>query len=400
MGGDKPPAPSADALPFTLEIDTGGVKDLKTPLQDASTLYRLRNEAPPGSDILVRIAQNDLPVSIDAMWGAGYYDATVVVEVAGQPLALGANGVASAIRAADGYKGRRWSHRDPRDSRAVVRAEDHSGRGGPLAPLHPAYELPQRVIGLKPGDPAASASITAAQARIVDYYRAQSHPFAKVADPEPVVDFPSQAMDVTFDVTQGPTAGIGDISVSGLQTVDPAVVRTFIYTKPGEPYSPDEIAAIRRSLQRLEILSSVRVSEGEALDANGNLPLFVELTERKRHAVGGSILYSTLDGPEARAYWVDRNLFGGAETLRLEANVFYTTIDNPSQNNKTLLHGRSWRALRLQLHEAGPVGDAERPDGQRLRRARALGRLHGAPCLWEISASATASTTPFSPRPA
>lgn len=335
LGGDKPPAPSPDSITFTLEVDPGGVGDLKRPLQDASSLYRLRNESVPTADSLVRIAESDLPKLVDAMWGAGYYEAAVTVEVAGQALALGREPTAAAIRLADGYR-----NRGPVPVRIIAHP-------GPLFGLRrievidartkrffPPQDLPPRVVGLKPGDPAASGAVLGAQDRIVDHFRAEAHPFARVDGIAPVVDHPARAMDVTFAATPGPTAGIGDIAVSGLETVYPAVVRSFIYPTPGTPYSPEEIAGIRRSVQRLEILGSIRVREGDKLDRNGNLPLFVELTERKRHALGANVLYSTLDGPEVGAYWLDRNLFGGAETLRLEAKTFYTTTS--FEKNKSI----------------------------------------------------------------
>jgi translocation and assembly module TamA len=343
IGQVKPPPPSADALTFTVEVDPGGVPDLKQPLRDASNLWRLRGQSVPGAETLVRIAESDLPRLVDAMWGAGYYNAAVTIEVAGQPLSLLASPTQAAIRAASAY-------RNKAPVPIVIKAQP-----GPLFGLRrievldertkrffPAGQLPPKVVGLKPGDPAASNTITAAGARIVDHFRETAHPFAKIDRISPVVDHPADAMDVTMAATPGPTAGFGDITVSGLETVDPAVVRTFIYTKPGQPYTPLEIAAMRRSLLRLEILSAARIKEGTALDPNGNLPIFVELDERKRHAVGGSFLYSTLDGPEANVYWVDRNLFGGAETLRLEAKTFYQT--NVTGSNDTFdIANVSWR---------------------------------------------------------
>jgi translocation and assembly module TamA len=66
----------------------------------------------------------------------------------------------------------------------------------------------------------------------------------------------------------------------------------------------------------------IRIREATALDHNGNLPVFVEATDRLPYVVGFSAKYSTIDGPAAQLYWQDRNLFGGAESLRLESDVF------------------------------------------------------------------------------
>jgi translocation and assembly module TamA len=48
----------------------------------------------------------------------------------------------------------------------------------------------------------------------------------------------------------------------------------------------------------------------------------VEVTDRARNLVGASAGFSTLDGPTGRAYYENRNLFGGAERLRVEGAAF------------------------------------------------------------------------------
>jgi len=72
----------------------------------------------------------------------------------------------------------------------------------------------------------------------------------------------------------------------------------------------EKLAATRKSVASIEALGGVRVEDGPSLDKNGNLPILVETTERKRHAIGASAMFSNINGPALRAYWVDRNLFG------------------------------------------------------------------------------------------
>ncbi|PSC03416.1 hypothetical protein SLNSH_19010 [Alsobacter soli] len=323
--GEKPPEPSANAYPYDLTIDTQGApKEAKAAIEDASSLQRLRTEAPGAPDQLVRLAESDLPKIVDALWGLGYYDAAVTIDVAGVPLMLGQNRTEAAARAVTAYRGR---------ARVPIRIVANPGpqyvfrnifvlddaTGQPFTP----DQLPARVVKAKPGDPARSAEVVAAEAAIVDHFREQGHPFAKVTSRQPVVFHPARAMDVTLRVRAGPVANLGPITVSGAPDVDHAVVRSFIYAQPGDPYSPTALNGIRKSVSRIEALGGVRIREAEKLDANGQLPIFVELTERKRHAFGVSALYSTIDGPEVRTYWTNRNLFGGGEVLRLEASTFY-----------------------------------------------------------------------------
>jgi len=327
------PAPSPDALPYALTIDVvGGERGLVDALRDASTLQRLRADAPPDADALVRRAQADLPRLVDALWGAGHYNARVAVEVAGVALKLGEDRAAVAIRAAAPYQASA-----PVPVRIVadpgplfaVRALTILGPDG--APLGPDA-LPPRVVALAGGAPARTADIVAAQARIVDHFRAGSRPFARIVRADPVVVHPEAALDLTLVVDPGPVAALGEAVIRGAPGVDPATIRSFVYAEPGDPYSPEALASIRRSVSAIEALSSVRVRTPEdpgGLDPNGFLPIFVDVAERAPRAVGVSAQYSTRDGPALRAYWTHRNLFGGAERLRLEASVFYLTQRGP-----------------------------------------------------------------------
>jgi translocation and assembly module TamA len=104
--------------------------------------------------------------------------------------------------------------------------------------------------------------------------------------------------------------------------VDPAVIRSFVYVEPGDAYSPKAMADMRKSISRIQALGSVRIRESETLDAEGRLPVFVEVTERKPRVIGFSARYSTIDGPALHGYWEHRNLFGGAERLRVESDIF------------------------------------------------------------------------------
>ena len=67
---------------------------------------------------------------------------------------------------------------------------------------------------------------------------------------------------------------------------------------------------------------------GNGLDALGavdgiadDLEIDVEVVERDRRFIGFGANYSTNDGAGATAYWGHRNLFGGAEHLRLDADI-------------------------------------------------------------------------------
>jgi translocation and assembly module TamA len=56
-------------------------------------------------------------------------------------------------------------------------------------------------------------------------------------------------------------------------------------------------------------------------DASGSAPVIVEVSERKPRTIGAGVNYASTEGAGGDVYWVHRNLFGEAETLRLEARI-------------------------------------------------------------------------------
>ena len=149
-------------------------------------------------------------------------------------------------------------------------------------------ELPRRIIGLKPGDPAVASDIRAAETRIIDYFRKQGRPLAKVQSVAPVVDHAQDVMDVTLTVDPGAVAPFGEATIHGPQTFDPAIVRSFLYIRPGDPYTPAAIADARNSIRQIPAVGGVRITEGTALDAYGRLPYQVDVEDRLPYAIGAS----------------------------------------------------------------------------------------------------------------
>lgn len=346
--GEKPPEPSRNALPYLLKFNVEDASsDLKDALKQASTLYRTREDPPPDGETLVRRAESDLVPLLDALWGAGYYNAKLTIEIAGLPLRLGQTAGPGMVRTAESFRARETVPITVRADlgpqfrlRTIVISDAGTGHAFTEA------ELPSKIIKIRPGDPARAADVRAAQAALIDHFRNRSFPLAGVTRLRPRVDHPHTAMDVDIQVATGPRATFGPVTVSGQSEVDPKVVRSMIYIEQGDPYSAKAVAASRRSVLKLPAISSVRMREAEQLDPNGQLPLTADVTDRKPRVVGFSARYSTLDGPALRAYWQHRNLFGGAESLRLEGDLFAlrqttsSVFDNLKSFNLSDLGGR------------------------------------------------------------
>ena len=81
---DKPPEVSRAAISYALTVEVAGdPSGLKDAVRDASSLYSLRKDAPPDGEALARRAQSDFAPVIDALWGAGYYNASVTIAIDG-----------------------------------------------------------------------------------------------------------------------------------------------------------------------------------------------------------------------------------------------------------------------------------------------------------------------------
>lgn len=369
---EKPPEVSAATLPYALSFDVGDASDAKAltrTLQDASLLYRLRQDAPPDGETLARRMAADLNPLVDALWSQGYYNAELQVVVDGVALRVGAEPNAALVRALEGYRNRSVvpiAIRVQPGPVFALRSISVVETGGGLSP---AIADPAKISRLKAGDAATSASLRAAQAALVDHLRNQSRPLAKIVELRPVVDHPARSMDVTYVVAPGPVAGFGDISVGETGNIPPAVVRSFIYLEPGDPYSPKELADTRKSIATIPAVGSVRIREAEALDAAGNLPLSLGVTERPKRLFGFSTRYSTIDGPAVKTYWEHRNLFGGAERLRLEGSTFL--------------------APRIDGTKIQEIGDFERSDiGGRLSFSFLKPALYGSRYDWLLDGTA------------
>jgi translocation and assembly module TamA len=319
---DAPIAASPHALPYklTFTVPEGSGVSVST-LRDASSLYALRKDPPPDGFALALRARRDFAPLVDALWSQGYYDAQVAIRIDGVALPMGTGDFTAFQRAAETYRARAAAPVEvdvsPGKLFVLRRLAVLGGDGRPLA------DLPERILALRPGDAATADAIRAAQARIVDFYRSRSRPLARIATIAPVVDHPAHAMDLTLTVDPGPVAAIGAITLTGPKSFDPLIARSFLYLKPGQPYSPAALANARQDMRLLPAVGAVRIKEADKLDAQGQLPLTVDVGDRPAHALGIEAQYSTIDGPAIQTYWEDRNLFGGAEYLRLEANVSY-----------------------------------------------------------------------------
>jgi len=296
----------------TLTVD-GDDEKLKETLDKASALVGDAERPVSGSLGLLAKARSDREQLVAALYAEARYDGVVDIVIAGRSLDelppdadFGAGPVPVTITI------------DP----GLVYTLGEITVNGDAGGLMPAE------FGLLPGGNAGSSAILRAQAAIVRRLQEEGRPLAEVTDRSIVADHDSVTLDVTLNVEAGPVAGYGPTTVTGAETMDPGFTAYVTGLPEGKQYSPNDVDEARDRLLALGVFSSVNIKEGDTLDANGQVPIEVEVSERKLRYYGIGVTASSTDGLGLEGYWGHRNLFGNAETLRIEGSIGRIGDDN------------------------------------------------------------------------
>ena len=296
-GQEAEPGPK---VPY--EVELTGVEDsaLSDLLRESSSLFALKDDPPPSIIGLERRADSDRDRLDTALRSAGYYDARLDIRV--DPDATPAK-VTVAVVPGPAYTFKA----------IALRTES----GGPL----PGALIDLGDLGLKPGERARAPQVVDAQSKLISTLAERGYAFAKVTDRRAVVDHSDRSMDVTFTVDPGPLTRFGDTRIEGLEDLDARLVQGRLPWKPGERYEPALVDRARTDIAKLNVFDTVRVQLAEQPGPDGVTPVTVTVAERKRHVIGAGVVYSTTEGLGGNVYWGHRNLFGGAEQLRLSVEV-------------------------------------------------------------------------------
>lgn len=289
----------------TLTVSDGD-EDLQSTLEKASELMAEQERPVSGSLGLLSRARADRELLIAALYRVARYDGVVTIAINGQVL--------DDIAPDAVFTGEPVPVTISVDPGAVFTLGDIVLKGD-AADLAPAR------FGLIAGGDAGSAAILKAEADIVRALKDEGRPLAQVTGREIVADHATRTLDVTLTVAAGPIAPYGQTIVEGTEQVDPEFTRYMTGLEPGRTYSPKEMKEARDRLAGLEVFSSINLREAEALNADGSIPIYLKVSERKFRYYGAGASYSTTEGLGLEGYWGHRNLFGQAEKLRIGGSI-------------------------------------------------------------------------------
>ncbi len=288
-----------------MEFNTPGADSgLRDALMRASLLVSADSEGLSDALEVFAIARVEYGRLIGVLYEAARYSGTISVLV----------------------NGREVAEMSPLDPPAQIGTIEITVNPGPefafaraeIAPLVPGT-APR--AGFATGAPARSTTVRDAARDAIDDWRDIGHAKAEPAGQDVVADHRTQLLDAAISLRPGPRLRFGALSVAGNENVREARIRTIAGLPTGEVFSPD---AARRSADRLRrtgAFASVALREAEVPNPDGTLDFDVSVVEAPPRRIGAGAEYDTEDGVRLSAFWMHRNLLGGAERLRIEGEV-------------------------------------------------------------------------------
>jgi translocation and assembly module TamA len=264
---------------------------------------------------LLQAAQARRARMVSALRSRGFYDSRVVATVSGQPIEE-----AAALDAVDAKPdSEKISFAFNVATGPVYKVASIDIDGPPAVISYPA--LDRSKLALLTEQPADAAVILATEGQILDQVREHGYALAKIPRREVVIDHATRLAHVVYHLETGPTATMGPVTFSGTEKIDIIYLQKRVPFKEGEPYKPDKVSGLRDRLTGLGVFSAVRIKPADQLNAQGELPLAVELKDRPPRTIGFGATYETILGAGLNASWQHRNLFGEAESLKVTAEV-------------------------------------------------------------------------------
>ncbi len=295
------PAPAFDKLDFTVK---NAEPALQTALRNASLLTTAQRDGKTDPQDLFAAAQADYAQLLGTLYAAGHYSATIHILIDGQE--------AAAIAPLDA---------PPRIGTISVTID-----AGPvfrfsrlaLAPLAPGTALP---AGFATGQPARSGTLRDAATAGIDGWRAVGHAKASIATQDITADHRTARLAADITLAPGPELRFGPLVIKGQDRMRPDRIRAIAGLPTGETFSPETLDLAATRLRRSGVFRSVTLQESETITAPNLLAVTATVVEEKprRYSLGAEV--ASFDGVTLSGYWLHRNLLGGAERLRVSAEV-------------------------------------------------------------------------------
>ena len=277
---------------------------LMSALRGSSLLLEARRDGVDDPQELFAAARAEYQRLTGALYGEGHYGGIVSIEFDGREAAdiapLAAPQSVERIRILV----------DPGPTFRFGRAE--------VEPMARDTELPER---FRRGERARSGILRDVAEDAVDGWRAQGHAKASATDERIVADHDTRRLDADIRIDPGPRMTFGPLHVRGAETISEERVREIAGFPEGERFDPEVIDTAAQRLRRVGMFRSASLEEADEADADDVLDITATLVEAPPRRFGFGAEVDTQEGLRLSGFWLHRNIFGGAERLRVEGEV-------------------------------------------------------------------------------
>lgn len=263
---------------------------------------------------IVRRARTDRETLQQVLRVYGYYDAQVYQTLGG----LGERAEGEAAGPVDVEK-------------VVVRYDVQPGPQyhvgkialGDLAATGSDYEALRGAFKLNTGDAINSDRIVAERLSLQTALGETGYAFAKLGDPDLLIDHERREGDLTVPVTPGGVYAFGNINSSREKFLSSRHLQRIARFDPGERFKRSEVDDLRQAILATGLVSSVTVEAREvaspAAGQPGTVDVDVKLTPAPLRTIAGLVGYSSGEGFRVEASWEHRNFFPPEGMVRVRA---------------------------------------------------------------------------------
>lgn len=297
--------------PVELEVVViDGDEALEAPLRNASLVASaLEEDRATGQDILAA-ARGDYARVLGVLFDEGYFSAIINITLDGVEAAE-----IAPLDAPD-YVGRVVVAVDPGPRFRFSQAD--------LAPLAPGTTA---IDGYAVGETAGTGIIKRATSSAISDWRDASHAKARVAGQQIVADHNVSRLESRVDLNPGPAVTFGRLHATGNERLSRRRMLKIAGYPEGEAFDPEKLETVRKRLRRSGVFSAITLVEAETLNPDNSMDVALTVVEQKPRRIGAAFELSNVDGAMVSAYWLHRNLLGGGERFRIEAEVSDISAD-------------------------------------------------------------------------
>lgn len=293
---------------YGADVSLSGVsdEDLSSTLRGGSLLIEqtLNDENNASASEILGAAQADYKRLLAVLYDNGFFAATINISVDGRE--------ASAISPVQAPKS------ISRVQIVIDQGPKFKFGRARIAPVAEGTTVPE---GFAEGETASLSVLKNTVSEGVDGWRALGHAKATLSRQELVADHPERRIRADLTLDPGPRLRFGPLVLVNESDVRRQRIIDIAGLPEGDVFSPEEIRLSTERLRRTGAFSAVALSEAEEIGPDDTLAINVQTTDAAKRRLGFGAELSTLEGLTVSAFWLHCNLLGGAERLRLEAEV-------------------------------------------------------------------------------